>query len=329
MLITLAEARALVARFVENGTCNATTIDARINEALSRITDMQDWECLRKLMRITVHGRAIGLPANVEKILWADVDGTPARVFGQPYQFLSSGPGDLDYRQHTTIFKDLVDAGDGWPTLYDIPRNLPLVAMSTASQDVGKQLQVRGVVDDVETTQLVPVVQWKQGIEGQLQGTIPGIVVNSPAMCSVSRVIKPTTHAPVSLFAVDPVSSEFFYLAKYSPLETVPQFRRYNLTNASDGNDYCILALARLRFVPLSDGDDVLPIDNPTALKLMIMAIREENAGNFQGSVSYEAKARLAMQSRESATTVSGGAPTIINVDYRTSLGRYLNRSPL
>jgi len=61
----------------------------------------------------------------------------------------------------------------------------------------------------------------------------------------------------------------------------------------------------------------------------MIMAIREENAGNFQGSVSYEAKARAAMESRESVVKTSGTSSTVINVDYRTSLGRYTNHKPL
>jgi len=231
MLITLAEARALVARFVENGTCNATTIDARINEALCRITDMRDWECLRKLMRVSVRGNAIGLPQSVEKILWADVDGTPSRVFGQAYQFLSSGPGDLDYRVSTSTFNDLVDAGDGWPVLYDMPRALPIIALSEAGGDVGKILQVRCVQDDVETVVEVPISQWKQGIEGQLHGTLSGLTADSPSVDSIARVIKPITSKPVSLYAVDPDTNEFFYLAKYAPQETLPHFRRYTLTN--------------------------------------------------------------------------------------------------
>ena len=81
-----------------------------------------------------------------------------------------------------------------------------------------------------------------------------------------------------------------------------------------------------MRHVPLVDGDDILPIDSLQALKLMVMALKEENAGNVAGAEMFEGKALAVMLNRERSRTQSDGVPVIYNTDYRLSLGRKLNK---
>ena len=90
-----------------------------------------------------------------------------------------------------------------------------------------------------------------------------------------------------------------------------------------------MLMLVRLRILPLVNDEDVVPIDSMQALKLMLMAIRDENAGKLDTAGVLEGKAVYLMNNRASINKRSGGTPTIINVDYRTSLGRFLNRGVL
>jgi len=89
------------------------------------------------------------------------------------------------------------------------------------------------------------------------------------------------------------------------------------------------LALVKLRFVPLVDSTDEVPIDSIQAIKLMVMAIREENSGNLQNAVNFETQAKRVLTDREKSRTMSDGTPVVFNSEYRTSLGRHLNRGIL
>ena len=353
MLYTLGDARTALRRFVDNGTCDNNLVDDKINDALERLTDAEDFEAMRKMIRISVCNRAFALPYNVEKVLWVDIDGTPARTFGLPYQFLSSGPGDLDTRCGGSCYKDLVDKGDDWPVQFDVPKQyeytdpvngevstiypngLPLVAFCTESADVGTTIRVRGFSHDaveigagINPGEDITAQLWPGGTEGTIvraPGTT-GFTVSTNEFQDVSRIIKPQTQGYITLYAVDTDTNHFFYLAKYHPNQTIPQFRRYNITNHTLNVQSNVLALVKLRHVPLVHEDDILPIDSMQALKLMIMALREEDAQNVQGAMVFEEKAKLVMGKREAARTRTDGTPTILNVDYRTSLGRAFRR---
>lgn len=337
MLFTLKDARNALGRFIESGTCRTSVIDERINEALFRVMDMDDWDCLRKQVRVTVNDRCFCLPYCVEKILWADIDGTAVRVYAEPYQFLSSGPGDLDTR--TGILQDILDKGDGWPTMYDIPTKyelddveytpsgMPLFARCVSRSDVGKVLKVWGTNTlGEEIYEEIALVQWADGVEGNIVGKFDTISAGIGALSfvDINRVIKPETSGYVSLYATDLDTKFMSFLAKYSPRETVPSFRRYAITNKCCQNDSAVLALVRMRYVPLADEDDIVPIDNLQALKMMIIAIREENAGNIQGAVQYEMQAKRLMEERQRAGHMTSGTPFVIDIDYSSSLGKVM-----
>ena len=379
MLFTLADARSGVSRFVESGTCNVSVIDARINEAVARILDMEDWECLRKVMRLAVVDGNIGLPSSVEKLLWAAVDGTPVRIFGKPYQFLSSGPGDLDFSEGSTLLKNLQDLGDNWSTVYEIPdtyldntaaqaaqaasilaaeaaasnpsdealalaanqaaqaalvaaegvttAGLSLYAFGSSTADLSKTITVRCAnARDEQLTVEVPINRWSDGAEGVIRGPFSGAMApGTSEVTSVLRVTKPATTGYVSLFAVDVPRKIMFFLAKYAPGDTLPQFRRYSVIGAGVPKEQCLLAVARLRYVPLVDPEDIVPIDSLPALKFMVMAIREENTGNVQGSMNFEGKAKMSMENRQQANTMATGTQVVIDFDYSLSLGRAMN----
>ena len=357
MLYTLAQAREKVKRFVDSGSCVTSVIDARINEALERLTDHVDFECMRAVVRISTCNNCFSLPYNVEKLLFVDVDGTPAKIFGRAYQFLSSGPGDLDMRGTGSGFKDLLDQGE-FPTQFDIPASytasdgtevdlsasgLQLLALSTSKTDEGKVLKVRGFKgsgngDEVYTDGVpgeeIPIHYWTGGAEGRIHGVWNiDFTPSTNRFKEVTEIIKPETSGYVTLYAVAvsnlaPATTHFSFLAKFHPRQTIPQFRRYAITNhlSASGCPASVLALVKLRHVPLVDADDILPIDSVQALKLMVMALREENAGNLAGADVYESKALAVMLNREKSWTQSDGVPVIYNSDYRTSLGRKMNR---
>jgi len=284
-------------------------------------------------VRIRVVGRTFSLPSSVEKILWADIDGVPVRVFAPPYQFLSSGPGDLDYHVHT-LTGHLLDRGDGWPVMYDIPRTYTLDSVDysptgfklVAAGGQGGTILVSGFDASGEAvSETLTIAEWENGIEGTLTGTASSVTgLGSVDFAEVTGVVKDVTDDYVTLYAVDTATSFFTFLGKYGPNETRPSFRRYSLT--ADDNCASILALVKLRHVTLADDDDIVPIDSLQALKLMIMAIREENAGNLQGAVNFEMQAKRLMTERQQAGTMCAGTSIVLDIDYSGSLGEAMNR---
>ena len=357
MLYTLAQARTKVKRFVDGGSCNNSTVDEAINDALERLMAAEDWDCLEVMTRITTCNACFPLPYNVEKIVACDIDGSPAKVFGRMYQFLHSGPGDLDYRGSASAFQDIVDMGDHYPIMFDIPHEyentasdvtstvdssggLRLGAFCTDAADVGTSLKVYGfkdggdVVRDGSTEgQELHVQQWMDGDEGTIF-VGPGatlaegnVRLSEDLFTDVTRVVKADTAGYISLYAIDTTTRRMFFLAKYHPRQNVPQFRRYRLTNKTAG--ICatnVLALLKMRYVPLVANDDILPIDSLQALKLMVMAITEENKTNLQGSNALAGQARAVLAKKEESRTDVPGTPVILDSDYRTSLGRVMNR---
>ena|GEM_PF-1840619 len=355
MLYTLAQARTKLKRYVDGGSCNNTEVDAMINDSLERLMDAENWDCLTVVTRITTCNNCIPLPYNAASIIACDIDGDPSKVFGRGYQFLHSGPGDLDYRGSASSYRDLVDTGDQWPTMFDIPHQydntadgvtaevdatagLKLVAFCTDAADVGSSFQVFGYGDGGEIVrdgategESLTVNRWSGGVEGSLSSMgdlwSDGATVSTNAFTSLSRVIKAATAGYVSLYAVDTATNRMFLLAKYHPRQTIPQFRRYRITNKTPG--VCatsVLALLKLRYVPLVDDDDILPIDSLQALKLMIMAISEENKMNLGGSVALAGQAIAVLGKKEESRIMTPGTPVILDSDYRTSLGVRVNR---
>ena len=342
MLYTLGQAIKKVKRFVDSGTCSREAAVDRINEALERLMDGDAWDCLTVLTRIQTCSGCISLPYNADKIITCDIDGTPAKVFGKSYQFLSSGPGDLDLRGGQVRYRDLVDLGALWPTMFDMPSDsvepdvtdgLSLVALCTEAEDETVPVVVSGFDSDGRELRRVqlPLLQWNDGDVGDLVlhndgGEGAFNYVSLEKFASVSEVMKPETAGYVSLYAINADRSQLYLLGTYHPRQTIPQFHRYRVTGAPSDYAVNVLALLKLRYVPLVADEDVIPIDSLQALKLMVMSVTEENKLNIEGARVLAGQAFDMLQKREESRTLVHGTPTILDIDYRVSLGRGVNR---
>lgn len=344
MFYTLADARTLCGKFVDQGSCTNSVIDARINEALERLMAEQPWESARRVVRVSVEGRCFALPWTAGKILWADIDGASARIRGRAFQFLDSGPGDIAYRSGSGWYRDLEDLGDHWPVMYDIPEAFEvsevevgtngwrLAAFTKLSADVGKTLTFVGVGSDGEEYgDSVAVCRWAGGVEGELAGTWgSSIPISTYAHTDILKMTLPVGRSSyVSLYAVDPSTHYMYFLAKYHSAQQLPQFRRYRITNQACTDEADVLVLVQLRHIPLSQEDDLLPITSLQALKLMVISISKENVEDLDGATKFAAAAIRVLTKAEEATTLSGGSPVVIDTSKRTSLGNAMNRSIL
>jgi hypothetical protein len=345
-MFILSDARSFLKPYVDSGTCKNATIDARVNEATRRLLVKATWPMTERTMRVLSANKTFPLPREVEKVISADICGSPTHVWGSNYEFLDSGPGDLS--QYTTqgSGKDLIDMGDGWPVMYDVPSTLTvdestanstddieeetgyyLMAFSNAVEDQNLSLTVRGnAFDGLEVfTGTTPGIEvalnvWKDGVEGQVLGALTSQQMSASAIRDIMQVYKPVTTGYVTLYACKPSTNYMYMLAKYHPTDTTPTFRRYRITNTCTNDDYAnVYARVKLRYLPVSHEQDVLLIQNLDALKLMIMAITRENDGDIQGGIAYESQA-VRLLNEQLSNYQSSGSLQVIDTESQTFL---------
>jgi len=355
MLYTLQQAVDYCKAHVKDGTCDFDTARQFVNDALERLANRNEWESMQAIVRIATDNLSFTLPYNVEKIIAADLNGVPGLLHSRMYQFLSGGPGDLDGYRGAWPYRDFTDQGT-FPVQFDIPQayelfgerietrrtGMRVCAFSTHKADVGKTILIKGAAPggvfvnagELAGGEAVEIRQWDKGYEGQIRGNW-GVDAKASAakFCEVTEVVKPVTKGYVTLLACDVDNSlekprSFFsFLAKYHPRETVPQFRRYAVTGWRGAQcPDCILALVKLRCVPLVDPEDVLPIESLQAVRLAVQGISAELKDNLQNSEAYFMKALNELNFSEQSRVVSSGMPNIVHVDFRGSNGRSMNR---
>lgn len=119
---TLADAAQEIKSVVDGGACTLPTVYTRINQAMRRIMNRPKKPLhIRRLIRFYSYKDIITLPREVDRILHYTMDGVPAPLFSQAYEFVSGGPGELDGCDHCIAGKYLEDLGNQFSLMFDVP----------------------------------------------------------------------------------------------------------------------------------------------------------------------------------------------------------------
>ena len=335
-----------LAKFAGDGAGDDAGRGRAVNQAIERLMACEQWTSLSTRMRMLVVDTVFPLPANVESILGAAIDGVPAQIFGTEYQFIANGPGDLDswageypgatpfYPASGSMRNGLCDAGHDHATMFDIPLDADkyrLAAFSTSSSDISKVVRVQGFgTRNEELREELVVNRWAEGAEGAVSGDFGGQVKISTSMWrKINRLIMPTGQAGyISLYAVVPSTFEMRFLGKYHPSFRIPAFHRYRLTTGLnyDSGSATVLANVKLKFLPFVDNYDVIPLDSEQAIRDMMLANRAEEAGNLDQAIQYELMAKKILSECQSSRETGRGMPVMIGSNPATMLGRYTRR---
>ena len=353
-LHTLGDAVSACARFVENGSggCDRDTVVDRINEACGRAMAKGDWPHTTVVVRARVDRATFPLPEELETIRAVAIDNEASAVNSPYFRFMSAGPGEE--RSWFGTGAKSVDEMGMFPTMYDVPSietpgtgseasrtfssdGLKIAAFSSAEADAGKIVQVSGFgkydaelsSSATEHRPLEPIAinQW-DGSEGAILGGLAGKVATSNLYRQVSEWSKPETAGYVSLYAVDQATSRMWFLAKAHPFTTHPSWRRFRFRgqNCSGSN---VLIYGKLASRTLRSDDDILPIQNIPALKMLVQAIEFENRQQLQQAVEYEAQAIRLLSEQKANHDGTGFQVDVIDHDvalHGASFSRYVSR---
>ena len=353
-LYTLSDAFSACSRFVENGSgaCDPDTVTDRVNEACQRLIVKGDWPHCLVSVRIRVDNMYFPLPEEIESIRAVNIDNMSSAVNSPYFRFMDSGPGE-ERSWAGTGAKFLEELGM-FCTMYDIPSierpsgdtqvsreftsdGLRIMAFSTSTADANKDVSLQGldkynaelgatgsVFTPTETLHIVP---WA-GAEGSLKAELASLPYSTRAYRQLLSWSKPETHGYVSLYAVEPETSRMWFLAKAHPYSTRPSWRRF----AIRGQTCCgsnILILGKLAARKLRSMDDLLPVQNIPAIKMMIQAIEFENKQQLKSAIEFEAQAIRLLSEQKDDHDSQG--PTVQVIDHQAELfgaplSRYISR---
>jgi len=349
-LFTLADARSFVKGFVDNGSCSDTRATARVNEACRRLLPKADYNNTLRVIRIRTDRQYFPVPRDIEAIRFARIDNEAVSMHGQAWQFVASGPGDIHHMGYGSGIKDLVDAGV-FPTMYDIPsieswsdtatsmvdrtlgEGYKLAAFCSEQADINQTLTIYGLDQKLYEAKVtgsmagpgesLALQRWGDGgTEGVINGQWSDLPMTTVSYREITGWSKPVTKGYVWLYAVNTTTNAMFLLAIAHPDDTHPTWRRYKITNTSYGICSNILVLAKIKWVELTRDDDILPIQNLDALKLMVMAIGLENAKDLNGAMNFEANAVRLLNEQEKNKVVASGVPAILDQEPELALSQ-------
>jgi hypothetical protein len=289
----VAQAREYICSEIGGGTCPShPSVLKAINNAQMEILNNEDPMLSLRRVRFFTKKNMICLPREAERIMpQFKVDEYPCQVKSMFYEFLPGGTWTSD---DIGLGTGLVDWGDHHATMFEIDEDYAptiLMAFSTAQSDDGKTLFLKGygaggkeVLTAGVPGETLVIKRWLGGVEGNIDGNT--MVPSTSRYTQVEQVVKPVTEGYVTLMGYDQTTHYMWNIAIYHPRETNPQFHWYKVPAPRNDDGTSIVALVKLRHVPLVADTDVLLVQNLEALKFKVMS-NEHMKGNPQLSAAY------------------------------------------
>ena len=293
-----------------------------INNAVAALAGLNGWEFLRRLVRLFSATPVFSLPQGVAGLVRVCVNGTPASLRGTDYQFLHSGPGDLDgyLRQGFSLVptREVADMGYS-PLLYPLESPSALLATAAhADERPQPPVAVTGQLTNGErVTRRIPVVQGTPG-SAPVYGDFY-VEDDAPVFANVESVaLGSDADDYVSLWALGS-DLRASLLGHYHPAVKVPKFRQYRIKTSRPG-PFDILAEVRIDPLPLIDDDDVVPIPSLEPVRLMMLYEHQVAMNELQSAQQYMQQAMQWLQQMQVAdNTVQ--TPVVQNVLFEGSGG--------
>jgi len=312
MIYLVSHAAELVASHIEGGVCAThPLVIKRLDEAQRRLIQTDDPQCTLDIVNFFTTNNNIALPRQYEAARLATICGHSVPTNSMAHEFVSSGPGQYSWDRCA----QLIDEGRSL-TLFPLPSTGDWHLLAYTTEDVGKKISYRGqgangadiLTSEGSPVQELTIVKW--ATEGVATST-PTAYTPKPVRKLTGLQLPEGLHGYVTLFAYDPVTHQMMFLAKYSPEELTPSYRRYRLPAFNSTDGVRVSCLCKKAYLPIVRMTDELLIQNLDALKMMVMSIEAENRKDLNGSVAM--KQLSVNQMREQMSNATRGVRFTIN----------------
>ena len=270
------------------------------NGAVDQLLRRGNWYTSFRTVRGCVYNGCVTWPRQVQTILSIRNSGQYQRVFNKWFNFLPMNDRDHGYFYRDWHLGGMRERGrtvtDGTSPVFNpiAPgHDLPIRFYIDSPTDLGKTITLIGIDCNGQFIR----TQRKDGtVQDGIQLTFALPYVQTPyAMRHIQRVVKDETNYNVRGYQVLP-DGTMLELALYEPSETSPEYitTQTSRTHNRVWNGCCegeVEALVKIKFVPVKYDNDLLLIDNETALANMVMAVRFKEMGDLTNARGYEVEA--------------------------------------
>ncbi len=275
-----------------------------LNEATSRMMRRGDWDGTVVPIYVCVYGGCVVFPRYVGQVRkinvcnrnvaiknnWSDFN-----LFGSDWrntwgnwrgdELFNSGVGGRGHcngarmigSNSTPVFQDVMGEGRlirAYPRLnMDLDKNITIFGTDNSGQPLMHQDEIGN---------------WVEGKIITLQKPFGSTDVY---VRHIDRVLKDKTQGIVDVYAYNVAEDKLENVAHYEPSETNPAYAKYQLHVGCANSLKSVVALVKLRYIPVQVDTDLVLIENLDALADMIQSLRYRKAGDSNAAKEYEASA--------------------------------------
>ena len=318
MTYTFAQAKQKLAPYA--GAYGLVDISGTINSAIDALAHTKTWKRMTKVLRFTVNGEYFALPQDCGSIRRAAIDSVPVSITGSEAEFLSAGSGDFDYLCEGYAPLHGLQRLGVFPTMYAPTQASQLIAYSTNVPSAALTARVRDANGDLSIV-TIPCVAWA-GPGTTVDPVAAAAAATAGSYLEILGVSLPDdASAYISLYGIADGAATF--LSRMHPQEPVPEFTRYRVPGFSAVADasYHLLAEVSIRFLPLVDDRDPLPLPGLRALQYMVQSQALTETGEIKASEEYRVRAERELVLGESVEEERQGI-IVMNPLYALSNGQ-------
>ncbi len=317
------------------GSTGMNTSDSRlmvyVNAATEELMNEGDWPTIIDRLKFKITSNRIVLPSDYDRMLYCTVGGVPQQMQSPWFEFIGFGlelltglattDGSLYPRFEGVLDKDTT------ATFQEIPDDKTYYPRIYAQTDE----RVNGVRPEIVIQGYDRDGNWIRSPDGS-GGFIDGVSIpingdvapfwiqSTQSFSRVTATIKPVTKKNVLLYASTSDGATQHYIGQYAASDTTPLYREYSIPGLChrNGQEICVIARCRHRFVPITRDADFLLISNLPALKAMMQAVYYAESKDSDEYLKYktiaisllkrEAKAYIGIQQQKPIMTISEGA---------------------
>lgn len=308
MFLTFGKARKIVAQYAGKGGLSYRSQEVHdfLVSVMQYILHIGQYGSTKKFCFHAVNG-CFTAPYELEIPLEVKVDEEVGKVWNKWFEFNDSNPLVNGVAAGIALYED----PNYYPTVYDIASSGAAVGvMGTCREEDGAHIIVQGL-----DTMGRDVYTHHKG--GQISGEYLSIKENaiqytSTIFSKITNIVKPETNGYVQLYGIDAVRNTRNFLSEYTPLETVPSYRRFQLTQPCP-NPCKITVLGRIRIKDRYADNERIFFDNIPNLVSAAQALHGINNGRIESAAAYDTALQTNIERENSYKKPATNNPIRVN----------------
>lgn len=305
MPVTWKAAKEELAKYAETGGLCADNpkVDLFTRKVLDYLLINASFGNVRKFCFCAIKG-CFTLPYELEVPQKIKIDGVIGSVWNRWFEYHQTNTLDGCLPIEAAAIED----PNNYPTVYPVPdAGARVGVLGTCDESPDAHVIIKG--KDTTGREIITSHKGEQIVGEYLQIKKGCLLYTNAPFGEVTEVYKTPTVGYATLFWLNLDVGLKGFLADYSPLETLPQYRRYRLTVPCNAGPTKVSVLGKIRLKAHYTDTDLIPFDNLYALSLAGQAVNFNANRNVEGAMAADKQLTEIVQRDNAHHSPANGQP--------------------